>query len=213
MIIIKDLKKHYGDQTVIDHFTYTFKEGKTYAITGPSGCGKTTLLNMIGLLEKPSEGYVEIEGYKNIKPSSMTATKIRRSVISYLFQNYALVQNESISYNLHLALHYVKDSNKSHLIEKAMKRVGVECSPKKKVCYLSGGQQQRIALARLFLKPAKVILCDEPTGNLDRKNADIVFEMLKGLSKERKIVIIVTHDEWLASQCDHHINLLDNTKN
>ncbi len=207
MIKIENLSKTYGKHEVIKDFNFQCDTGKTIAIIGKSGSGKSTLLNMIGLLDMPTRGKIIIDNQQLCKPSSFRATKIRREEISYLFQNYALCQNESIYYNLNMALKYIKKKDKTKIMKDVLKKVGLDVDLKTKVHILSGGQQQRVALARLFLKPSKIILCDEPTGNLDEDNSTNVFNLLKECTNKGKIVLIATHDKELAMQCDEIIDL------
>lgn len=127
--------------------------------------------------------------------------------ISYLFQNYALIENETVYKNLLIVLPHMKEKLCKELIENALKRCGLDDVINKKVYLLSGGEQQRIALARILLKPSSIVLADEPTGNLDSKNRDEVFRVLNGLTRDNKTIIIVTHDETLANQCDERIHL------
>ena len=169
---VSHLYKSY-DKPIIQDFSYTFEDNHIYAITGPSGCGKTTLLYLLGFLEKKDQGSILID---DKEPKSIQ--KLYKHTIGFLFQNNALIENETI-----------------------------EAPITQKIYKLSGGQQQRIALARLLLHDTKIILCDEPTGNLDKENRDIVFDILYKLSRKGKIVIMVTHDLELASRCDEEIKL------
>lgn len=206
-LMLKNICKSYGDKIILKDFSYQFVSGKIYAIVGESGCGKSTLLNIIGLLDKQTSGELWIDGKKNINPRSVTATKIRRNVISYLFQNYALCPEESIEYNLRIGLQYIKHINKKEKMIETLKEVDMNHSLTTKIYNLSGGEQQRVALARLLLKPSHIVLADEPTGNLDKNNAKIVMDILKKLKNENKIIVIVTHDENIAKCCDEVIYL------
>lgn len=184
--------------TIIQDFSYTFEDNHIYAITGPSGCGKTTLLYLLGFLEKKDQGSILID---DKEPKSIQ--KLYKHTIGFLFQNYALIENETIEQNLKMIL----KKDQYSLIPEVLKQVGIETPITQKIYKLSGGQQQRIALARLLLHDTKIILCDEPTGNLDKENRDIVFDILYKLSRKGKIVIMVTHDLELASRCDEEIKL------
>lgn len=191
---VSHLYKSY-DKPIIQDFSYTFEDNHIYAITGPSGCGKTTLL---GFLEKKDQGSILID---DKQPKSIQ--KLYKHTIGFLFQNYALIENETIEQNLKMIL----KKDQYSLIPEVLKQVGIETPITQKIYKLSGGQQQRIALARLLLHDTKIILCDEPTGNLDKENRDIVFDILYKLSRKGKIVIMVTHDLELASRCDEEIKL------
>ena len=209
IIELNKITKQYGSKKLFDNFSLKINKNELVALTGPSGKGKTTILNMIGLLEKFDAGELLIDGQKNIKVNSSKATKILREKIGYLFQNYALVDDETVYYNLDLALKYVKNNRKekNELIKKALSDVGLEGFEKRKIYELSGGEQQRIAIARIILKPCEIILADEPTGSLDEKNKDIVLDLLKKLNKKGKTIVLVTHDEFVANQCDRIINI------
>ena len=206
MIELTAITKRYGDKVIFDNFSMKVEEGEMIAVTGKSGCGKSTLLNIIGLLEKVDNGQVCIDGISNITPQGMIATKLIREEIGYLFQNFALVDEESVNYNLKLALKYVK-GNKMHIIEKALEEVGLSGYGNKKIYQLSGGEQQRVALARIIVKPSKIILADEPTGSLDEQNRDIVLNMLRKMQQQGKTIVIVTHDNYIADKCDRVISL------
>ncbi|WP_286909435.1 putative bacteriocin export ABC transporter [Clostridium sp. UBA1652] len=207
IIELKNIIKKYGTKKVLDNFSMEISKGEMIAITGPSGKGKTTILNIIGLLEKFDEGELIIDGESNLKPNSMKATKILREKISYLFQNFALVDDETVYYNLDLALRYVKVSKKEKkvLMEKALSDVGLSGCGNSKIFELSGGEQQRIALARIILKPCKIVLADEPTGSLDEENSINILRLLALLKEKGKTIIIVTHDKNVADKCDRVI--------
>ena len=195
---VSHLFKSY-DKPIIQDFSYTFEDNHIYAITGPSGCGKTTLLYLLGFLEKKDQGSILID---DKEPKSIQ--KLYKHTIGFLFQNYALIENETIEQNLKMIL----KKDQYSLIPEVLKQVGIEVPITQKIYKLSGGQQQRIALARLLLHDTKIILCDEPTGNLDKENRDIVFDILYKLSRKGKIVIMVTHDLELAPRCDEEIEPL-----
>ena len=197
---VSHLYKSY-DKPIIQDFSYTFEDNHIYAITGPSGCGKTTLLYLLGFLEKKDQGSILID---DKEPKSIK--KLYKHTIGFLFQNYALIENETIEQNLKMIL----KKDQYSLIPEVLKQVGIETPITQKIYKLSGGQQQRIALARLLLHDTKIILCDEPTGNLDKENRDIVFDILYKLSRKGKIVIMVTHDLELASRCDEEIKRVFN---
>lgn len=206
MIELLNINKAYEGNVVLKNFSLTINDGEFIAVTGPSGCGKSTLLNILGLLERCDSGQIIIDKEVILSPRSRKATKILREKISYLFQNFALIDEESVFNNLILALRYIK-GNKKDLISNALSRVGLAGYEHKKVYQLSGGEQQRIAVARLLLKPAKIILADEPTGSLDRENRDLIIQMLQELNHIGKTVLIVTHDQEIAMKADRIIRL------
>lgn len=206
MIEIKNLTKTFGDKILFCHFNYVIETNEMLAIVGPSGSGKSTLLNTIGLLDLDYEGEIFYDGKRVGKKE--IASYIRNHV-NYLFQNYALIEEESVLKNLWLALEYekLKEKEKMRKIEKALEKVGLKEAIDKKVYTLSGGEQQRVALARVILKRGEIILADEPTGNLDAENGQLVMEILRELQKEGKTVILVTHNEQLAEECDRILDL------
>ncbi len=204
-----NIEKSYDNNVILDEISITIEEGEMVALTGESGRGKSTLLNVIGLIEDYDYGEYSIVGKKNIKPNTLKARRIIRNNIGYIFQNYALIETETVEYNLNIALKYTKykKKEKRKLISDTLKVVNLESKLKEKVFKLSGGEQQRIAIARVMLKPSRIIIADEPTGSLDNKNRDIVMELIKNLNKEGKTVIIATHDPYVISKCNKVIEL------
>lgn len=209
IIELKNINKAYENHKVLDDFSLSINEGEMVAITGTSGVGKSTVLNIIGLLENFDSGEYIIDGQKNIKANSRKSVKVLRNTINYLFQNFALIDEESVEYNLELALKYVKacKTEKKNLLNNALEKVGLVGYEKRKIYELSGGEQQRVAIARCMLKPAKIILADEPTGSLDETNVKLVLDLLKSLNKKGLTVIAVTHDKFVASNCSREISL------
>ncbi|MBQ8998261.1 MAG: ABC transporter ATP-binding protein [Clostridium sp.] len=207
VIELKNVNKKYGNKDLFNNLNFSIEEGEMVAITGASGSGKSTLLNILGLIDKPDSGEVIICNNKNPYDNEKVKLNLFRYNIGYLFQNYALVDNYTVSKNLDIALEYVKSNNKKELKEEALKKVGLLHKLNSKVFELSGGEQQRIALARLMIKENNIILADEPTGSLDASNRDLILELLKDLNKEGKTIIIVTHDNVVADMCTRKINL------
>lgn len=205
MIRVCNLCKKYGKLTVLKNLSFTVNDKEIVAITGESGKGKTTLLNLISLLDTEYDGEIEIDGKHNF--SKKEILNMQRYKIAYLFQNYALVENETVEQNLMIALYFQRDTDKKRSISKALKLVGLEGIEKKKIYELSGGEQQRVALARAFLKKPKYIFADEPTGNLDKRNRNLVFNILKKMNAEGITVIFVTHDIELAHLADKIIEV------
>lgn len=209
MIEIKNLTKSFGEKQIFKDFNYQIKDGVMLGIVGKSGCGKTTLLNMIGLLDNNFEGVIL---YNNVNISKQKENKrlaYIRNNINYLFQNYALIDDETVEKNLFLALENEKinKSSKIDRINKALEKVELQGYNNKKIYTLSGGEQQRVALARIILKKGNIVLADEPTGNLDAYNSAKVMHILKDLQKENKTIIIVTHNSEIANECDEILNL------
>jgi putative ABC transport system ATP-binding protein len=209
IIKLQDINKSYANKKVLVDFSLSINEGEFVAITGDSGKGKSTLLNIIGLLENIDSGSLMIDGTESIKVNSGKAMRVIREKISYLFQNFALVDEDTVNYNLNLSLKYIKISKKEkdQRIKKSLIDVGLDGYEKRKIYELSGGEQQRVSISRAMLKPSKIVLADEPTGSLDEGNAKIVLELLRKLNKNGKTIIIVTHDKKLADQCDRIINI------
>lgn len=207
IIQLKNINKSYSNKYLFNNLDFSIKKGEMVAITGPSGVGKSTLLNIIGLIDKPDSGEVIICNNKNPYNKEKLKLKLFRDNIGYLFQNYALVDNYTVSKNLDIALEYVKNKDKKRLKEKALERVGLLDKLNNKVFELSGGEQQRVALARLMLKEKDIILADEPTGSLDEDNRDIILKLLKQLNNEGKTIVLVTHDKAVANICDREINI------
>lgn len=209
LIELKNINKTYGQHKILDNFSLNINQGEMVAITGASGSGKSTILNIIGLLEGFDGGEYLIDGEKNIKVNSTKSVAVLRNTINYLFQNFALVEEETVKYNLNLALKYVKGSKteKQNLMKNALKQVGLDNYENRKIYELSGGEQQRVAVARCILKPCRVILADEPTGSLDESNVKLVIELLKDLNSKGLTVIVVTHDKFVADNCSRKISL------
>lgn len=209
MIKLENVTKTIGKKVILENLSLKINQGDLVAIVGKSGSGKSTLLNLLGLIDGDYSGRYEIFGQKNVPVNSAKSQAIIREHISYLFQNFALIDNETVEYNLMLALKYVKLSKKDKVkkIEEILERVGLSSTLHQKVSELSGGEQQRIAVARAILKPSQLLLADEPTGSLDPENRDLVLNFLLDMNKEGKTVIIVTHDIYVAQQCHRVIEL------
>ena len=206
MIEAVNVTKAYNNEAIVSDFNLKITKGDFIAITGESGKGKTTILNLLGLLEEPDFGEVRVEGHANLNRKAVMM--IRRHQFGYLFQNYALIENETVEANLKIALEYRKGVDRKAMMKEALYFVNLNSAfLEKKIYQLSGGEQQRVAIARLYLKESDYIFADEPTGNLDTKNRDVVFELLKKLNAMGKAVVYVTHDLALAERADRWIKL------
>ncbi len=190
MIIIRGLNKAFGDKVIFSDFNLEIPDGTFAAVSGDSGSGKSTLLNMIGGIEKPDSGSIIIDDVDITKLKNKNS--FFADTVGFLFQNFALLENKTVKENLELIK---KQSRTGVSLEDALARVGLSKEVNTKVYKLSGGEQQRVALARLIMKKCSVVLADEPTGSLDRKNKDTVIKLLHELNNEGKTVIIVTHDQ------------------
>ena len=206
MIEAVSITKSFNNEVVVSDFNLKISKGDFIAITGESGKGKTTILNMLGLLEKPDNGEVIVEGKVNLNRREVMI--VQRHKFGYLFQNYALIENASVEENLKIALEYRKNVDKKSVMKEALYFVNLNASMlTKKIYQLSGGEQQRVAIARLLLKESDYVFADEPTGNLDEKNRDIVFDLLVKLNEMGKAVVFVTHDQVLAKKAKVWIKL------
>lgn len=194
MIKIESLRKAFGEQVIFSDFSAEINDGEFVIISGRSGSGKTTLLNMIGFLEEYDSGRITVDGIELGEKKKQRDYFLNK--VGFLFQNFALIENKTVRQNLEI----IKPSARSEYdIDTALRKVGLSDKADKKVYTLSGGEQQRVALARLFLKKCDIILADEPTGSLDKDNAETVIRLLKELNKKGKTVIIVTHDESIKN--------------
>ncbi len=204
MIKIENLKKSFGERVLFQNVNFNIESGEFLILKGESGCGKTTLLNMVGALEDPDSGKIFIDD-KNIfdRKNQMW---LYGEKIGFLFQNFALIEHKTVSENLNI----IKKKYRSEItIEKSLEKVGLADKLNSKVYTLSGGEQQRVALARLMLKKCDIILADEPTGSLDRENADKVIEILKTMNSQGKTIIMVTHDELYQKIGTRYIKIKD----
>lgn len=207
LIKLDKISKSYGSKNIFTDFSFEVGKNEKILIMGPSGAGKSTLLNILGTLEKVDQGETVHFSNKNIRPQSKKSIILLREKISYLFQNYALIDNETVEKNLELALKFSKDKNKEEIIDDALEKVGLKGYRDRMVYSLSGGEQQRVSLARLLIKPSEIILADEPTGNLDYENAQIVMNILEELYLQGKSIVMVSHDMRFAKNFDRVIKL------
>lgn len=199
---IKNVNKHFGEKRLFDNFSCDIEQGDFVVITGASGCGKTTLLNMIGGLELVTSGKISVAGLEITNQKNLQI--YYRDIVGFVFQNFGLVEQKTVEENLKM-IH--KKGQTEVSVQEVLRSVGMEKALKQKVYSLSGGEQQRIALARLRLKNCQLILADEPTGSLDRKNGQLVMKILHEMNAEGKTVIMVTHDESLIQDTDKRISL------
>ncbi|MDR3136995.1 MAG: ATP-binding cassette domain-containing protein [Coriobacteriales bacterium] len=203
------MSKAFGERKVLEGFNLLIKPGDMVALWGVSGSGKTTLLNIMGLIEPIDSGNYDLFDHRNITSGTRLARQAIRNEISYLFQNFALVDDMTVEQNLRMGLYYVRISRdeQRRLIAQGLGAVGLEGYEKSLVYELSGGEQQRVSLARSIIKPSRLLLADEPTGSVDIMNRDVVLEILKRMNKDGKTIIIATHDPFIANQCSHSVVL------
>ena len=215
MIKTTNLQKIFRTEDVetwaLHDVTLEIKEGEFVAIMGPSGCGKSTLLNILGLLDNPSNGTYELNGVEVSKYSEAERTNLRKGVIGFVFQSFNLIDELNVYENIELPLLYmgVPKEERKRRVEEAMKRMDISHRVKHFPQQLSGGQQQRVAIARAVVANPKIILADEPTGNLDSKNGKEVMDLLTQLNKEGTTVVMVTHSQHDAGFATRTINLFD----
>jgi len=185
--------------------------GEFVAVMGPSGCGKSTLLNILGLLDTPSAGTYEIFGENVSAYSEAQLTTVRRAAIGFVFQSFNLIDDLTVEENVEVALLYrsVPAKERRARVAEALERVGIAHRARHFPQQLSGGQQQRVAVARALVSAPKVILADEPTGNLDTANGNAVMELLINVAKAGTTVVMVTHSLTYAALAARTIKLLD----
>ena len=187
------------------------KEGEFVAIMGPSGCCKSTLLNILGLLDNPTTGEYYLNGIEVSQYTEAQRTKLRKGIIGFVFQSFNLIDELNVYENIELPLLYmgVSAAERKKKVQEAMERMAIVHREKHFPQQLSGGQQQRVAIARAVVANPKLILADEPTGNLDSKNGQEVMNLLNELNKEGTTIVMVTHSQHDAGFASRIINLFD----
>lgn len=215
MIQINDLKKVFRTEEVetiaLSNVSTHVNKGEFIAVMGPSGCGKSTLLNILGLLDNPTSGEYKLDGMEvgNFKEKERTQT--RKGNIGFIFQSFNLIDEMTVSENVELPLTYlnIKASERKKLVEDTLRKVNISHRARHFPNQLSGGQQQRVAIARAVVANPKLILADEPTGNLDSKNGKDVMDLLTELNREGATIVMVTHSQHDAMFAHRIINLFD----
>ena len=216
MIRLKNLEKTYRTDEVetlaIREMSLDVHDGEFLAVMGPSGCGKSTLLNIVGMLDSPSSGEYwfgndDIAGYSEAQLSAL-----RKQAIGFVFQSFNLIDELNVSENVELALLYHDDvpaAERKRRVSEALERMKISHRARHMPSQLSGGQQQRVAIARAVVKRPKLILADEPTGNLDTANGEEVMQLLTQLNEEGTTIVMVTHSHSHAEYAHRIVNLLD----
>ncbi len=222
IIEAESLTKHYKmgseDISAVAGVSVQIEQGKFYAFVGPSGSGKSTLLNLLGALDTPSAGKLNIGGEQvfnsetNGKSSQRNLTSIRRKYFGFVFQNFYLLPTLTVKENISLPLLFARKKIDPEQIDKILKKLGLEGRGKHLPSQLSGGEMQRVAIGRALAVNPQIIIADEPTGNLDSKNAALVFEVFKKLSEEGITVLTATHDVQLAQNFSDKIVRLKDGK-
>ena len=215
MIQLENIKKVFRTEEVetiaLAGITMRVEEGEFVAIMGPSGCGKSTLLNILGLLDNPIEGTYNLAGTEVGSLKESERTMVRKGQIGFVFQSFNLIDELNVEQNVELPLKYlgVPKKERQERVVEMLRRMGISHRAKHYPNQLSGGQQQRVAIARAVVTKPKLILADEPTGNLDSKNGFEVMELLKQLNSEGTTIVMVTHSQRDAAIAERTINLLD----
>ena len=215
MIKTKQLTKVFRTEEIetlaLNEVDFEVKKGEFAAIMGPSGCGKSTLLNIIGLLDNPSEGSYFFDGTDVAKYRESQRTNLRKGNIGFVFQSFNLIDELNVFENVELPLLYLKigSRERKEMVTKVLERMNIAHRAKHFPQQLSGGQQQRVAIARAVVANPKLILADEPTGNLDSKNGLDVMNLLTELNREGTTIVMVTHSMHDAGFAHRIINLFD----
>ena len=215
MLRIENLCKTFYTEEVetiaLNQVSLEIQSGEFVAIMGPSGCGKSTLLNVLGLLDNPTEGKYYLLDKEVGHLREKERTQFRKGNIGFVFQSFNLIEELNVYENVELPLTYlkIKSSDRKEKVNEILKRMNISHRASHFPQQLSGGQQQRVAIARAVVASPKLILADEPTGNLDSKNGDEVMALLTELNKEGTTIIMVTHSKHDASFAHRTINLFD----
>lgn len=215
MIKVENLCKSFRTDEVetiaLDNVTFSVEDGEFVAIMGPSGCGKSTLLNILGLLDNPTSGQYWLDGQDVSLLKEKDRTGIRKGQIGFVFQSFNLIDELNVEENIELPLTYLKvgRTERKQKVQEVMKRMGITHRAKHFPHQLSGGQQQRVAIARAVVFGPKLILADEPTGNLDSKNGAEVMRLLTELNQDGTSIVMVTHNEHDAKIAHRTIHLFD----
>ncbi len=215
MIKVDNLSKSFRTEEVetiaLDNVSLSVDDGEFVSIMGPSGCGKSTLLNILGLLDNPTDGQYWLDGQEVGKLKEKDRTNARKGKIGFVFQSFNLIDELNVEENIELPLTYLDmgRAERKQKVQEVMKRMGISHRAKHFPHQLSGGQQQRVAIARAVVFGPKMILADEPTGNLDSKNGSGVMGLLTELNQEGTTIVMVTHNEHDARIAHRTINLFD----
>ena len=215
MIQVSNLKKVFSYNeaytVALGGINLEVTEGEFVAIMGPSGCGKTTLLNILGLLDNPSEGNYLLDGVEVARLKESQRTDLRKGKIGFVFQSFNLIDELTVEQNVELPLKYmgVAPAERRQRVTELLRKLNISHRAKHFPNQLSGGQQQRVAIARAMVSDPKIILADEPTGNLDSKNGKEVMELMANLNDDGTTIVMVTHSQRDASYAHRVVNMLD----
>ncbi len=199
------------ETTALDNVSFEISDGEFVAVMGPSGCGKSTLLNILGLLDNPTSGSYELLGQEVSRLREKDRTRFRKGNIGFVFQSFNLIDELNVFENVELPLRYlnISASERKQRVNDILKRMNISHRAKHFPQQLSGGQQQRVAIARAVISNPKLILADEPTGNLDSKNGKEVMDLLSELNREGTTIVMVTHSQKDAAVAQRTIDLFD----
>ena len=214
LIQLKNVSKNYISSKkieVLKNINYTFKSGKIYSLTGPSGSGKSTLLNLISLIDKPSSGFIKLDNLKINDNDNDQRDMIRSRKIGIIYQDKNLLADFSTLENVYLARLSLSNNKKKAITDakNLLKKVGLDKRLDHYPSELSGGESQRVAISRALINSPDIILADEPTGNLDVKNAREIFKLLFSLRNKNRIIIFATHNRYFADMSDCKLSLID----
>lgn len=214
-ILLENISRKYSNGTevtyALNNINLNIKEGEMVAIMGPSGSGKSTLLNILGFIDKGTNGKYLLNNIDTQEIKGDKLARFRNTEIGFIFQYFALIKELNVIDNVILPLMYRKMSQKARINEgeKYLEKLGIIEHKNKKISELSGGQQQRVAIARALIGNPRIILADEPTGALDQKTGKDIMKILREINKEGKTVVVVTHDNAIADFCNRTIKLVD----
>ncbi|MDR1088775.1 MAG: ABC transporter ATP-binding protein [Coriobacteriales bacterium] len=206
LLDLQNITKSYGPLDALKDVSFDVQRGEWVSIMGPSGSGKTTMMNIVGCMDRPSSGAVILDGRDISRESARSLTAIRRDTIGLVFQQFHLISYLTAVENVMVAQYYHSLPDEAEALE-ALERVGLSQRAKHLPAQLSGGEQQRVCIARALINRPQLILADEPTGNLDEANEELVIELLSELHQEGRTLIVVTHDPEVAREARRTIVL------
>ena len=214
LIELKNISKNYISSKkieVLKNINYTFKSGKIYSLIGPSGSGKSTLLNLISLIDKPSSGFIKLDNIKINDNDNDQRDMIRSKKIGIIYQDKNLLADFTTLENVYMARLSLSNNKKKAVLDakNLLKKVGLDKRLNHFPSELSGGESQRVAISRALINSPDIILADEPTGNLDVKNARDIFKLLFSLKNKNRIIIFATHNRYFADMSDCKLSLID----
>ncbi|GAB4035770.1 ABC transporter ATP-binding protein [Spirosoma jeollabukense] len=218
MITLQNIEKVYRTSTIetlaLNNINLNIKKGEFVSIMGPSGCGKSTLLNVMGLLDEPSKGTVQLDGQPVTQYRDKELARLRNQKIGFIFQSFHLINDLTVLDNVEIPLLYRSQNGRprQEYAKEALTKVGLSNRVKHFPKQLSGGQKQRVAIARAIVGNPDIILADEPTGNLDSAMGNEIMNILQQLNNDGATIVMVTHDEQMAKRTHRLIRLFDGTQ-